>query len=125
MLVNVASRCGFTKSGYEYMNYLHTKYSDKGLRVIAFPANDFAKQEPGADPDIEAFARERGANFVMMRKAPVKGPEARGVFQFLGEVLGAPKWNFTSYVFDRSGNPAGMFSPSDMTQSESLIQSLL
>ncbi len=114
LIVNVASKCGFTPQ-YEGLQKLHEQYREKGLRVLAFPANEFGAQEPGADAEIQAFCRKNyGVSFDVFSKIKVKGPGQHPLYQFLtaeSRFPGAIPWNFTKFLVDREGFVAGRFDP--------------
>lgn len=73
MIVNVASNCGFTKNNYNQLNDLYEKYQSAGLRIAAFPCNQFARQEPGCEVDIKEFAKKNNVKFDMYSKIDVNG----------------------------------------------------
>lgn len=116
LIVNTASKCGFTPQ-YKALEALHQKYKDKGLVVIGFPCNQFAKQEAGDDSEIAAFCElNYGVTFPLMAKSDVNGKDANPVFRFLkkiapGFIFSAVKWNFTKFLVDRSGKRVLRFSP--------------
>ena len=84
LIVNVASQCGYTDSTYAYLNKLHTKYSSKGLSILAFPCNQFGHQEPGDASQILNFATKvKRAKFDFFRKVEVNGANAHPLFKFL------------------------------------------
>lgn len=96
---------------------LHDDLYARGLRILAFPCNQFGKQEPGSAADIRAFADEYAVQFDMFAKVDVNGPNAHPVFAFvrsrLSDVLGSSvKWNWTKFLCDRDGIPVQRFSPS-------------
>lgn len=95
---------------------LHDSLYERGLRILAFPCNQFGKQEPGDSRQIRAFVDSFGAKFDVFEKVDVNGKGAHPVFQFLrahlSDVLGSTvKWNFTKFLTDRDGKPAKRFSP--------------
>ena len=100
LVINVASRCGFTDQGYETLVKLHDKYEPLGFTVLAFPCNDFGAQEPWEEARIAQFARgHKQARFPLFSKVHVNGEQEHPVFSFLkehfpGEVL----WNFHGIV---------------------------
>lgn len=117
LIVNVASKCGLTPQ-YEQLQQLHDKYSAAGLRILAFPANDFNQQEPGTDEDIKRFcASKYGVKFDLFSKVVVKGEKACELYKYLtspktGEKFaGEIKWNFTKFLVDRNGKVIERFEP--------------
>ncbi|XP_042017003.1 probable glutathione peroxidase 4 isoform X1 [Salvia splendens] len=75
LVVNVASKCGFTNSNYTQLTELHSKYKDKGFEILAFPCNQFLYQEPGTSQDAEQFACSRfKAEYPIFQKVKVNGP---------------------------------------------------
>ena len=113
LIVNTASRCGFTPQ-YAGLQALHAEYHGQGLIVIGVPSNDFGNQEPGTRDEIAGFCtRNYGVGFPMADKAVVKGPAAHPLFHWLadqGGVLSRPRWNFYKYVIDADGRLAAWFS---------------
>ena len=115
LVVNVASRCGFTPQ-YAGLEALHRKYADRGFTVLGFPCNQFGRQEPGSEAEISRFCADSfGVTFPLFAKVDVNGPQAHPVYRFLKSqqrgVLGttALKWNFTKFLVDRSGRVVGRF----------------
>jgi len=95
---------------------LHDALYERGLRVLAFPCNQFGQQEPGTAAEIRKFADSYGAQFAMFAKVLVNGADAHPVFRFLRaklpDVLGSSiKWNFTKFLTDADGQPVKRFSP--------------
>lgn len=111
IIVNVASRCGHTKSNYEQFVELYDKYAEeKGLRILAFPCNQFGGQEPGDSEKIYKFAETRNVKFDMFEKIKVNGKDAHPLWKFLKEKLPSPKgkdikWNFTKFIINDEGVP--------------------
>lgn len=109
IVVNVASKCGHTKSNYEQFVELFDKYSSKkGLRILAFPCNQFGKQEPGDLEKICEFAKKRNVKFDMFEKVEVNGKNAHPLWKYLTLKLEGPKgknidWNFTKFIIDADG----------------------
>jgi len=132
LIVNVASRCGFTPQ-YEGLEALYEKYKSRGLVVLGFPCNQFGSQEPGTEKEIMTFCRSNfGVTFPMFAKIDVNGDDAHPLYRFLKKaqpgVLGseAIKWNFTKFLVDRSGNVVERFAPSTKPKAlESAIENLL
>lgn len=117
MLVNVASKCGYTPQ-YADLEALYKKYQDKGFIIVAFPANNFLKQEPGTDQEIKEFCSlNYGVTFPVMSKISVKGDDMHPVYHWLTEkvqngVLDSNvKWNFQKYLIDENGNLVKKLNP--------------
>lgn len=113
LIVNTASRCGFTPQ-YAGLQALHTEYHGRGLTIIGVPSNDFGNQEPGTRDDIAGFCmRNYGVGFPMADKAMVKGPAAHPLFRWLGDQGGSlsrPRWNFYKYLVGADGRLTTWFS---------------
>lgn len=105
LIVNVATNCGFTPQ-YKGLQDLHEKYSEAGLKIIAFPCNQFGGQEPGNDAEIADFCSTNyGVSFDFASKCAVLGEEANPVHKYITEKLGHESpWNFTKYIIDFDGN---------------------
>ena len=106
LLVNTASKCGFTPQ-YEGLQALWSQYQHRGLMVIAAPCNDFGRQEPGSAEEIGAFcARNYGVSFPVAAKLHVRGPQTHPLFAWLAEqggMLSRPRWNFYKYLIGADG----------------------
>jgi len=132
LVVNVASRCGFTPQ-YAGLEALYRTYRDQGFVVLAFPCNQFAGQEPASEPEIHRFCVEQyHVTFPLFSKIDVNGATAHPLYVFLkaqqGGLLGvdAIKWNFTKFLVDRSGTVTARFSPTATPESlESKVRELL
>ncbi|MEQ1956443.1 glutathione peroxidase [Mesorhizobium sp. CN2-181] len=145
LIVNVASKCGFTKQ-YDGLEALYRSYRDQGFVVLGFPANDFAGQEPGTDAEIQEFCRlTYGVEFPVFAKITVKGPDEHPLYKALsaaqpkaefkpGSTLlkrlserGAPpapgevSWNFEKFLVDRRGAPAARFGSDVEPQDEAVV----
>jgi glutathione peroxidase len=115
LLVNVASKCGFTPQ-YEGLEALYEKYRDRGLVVLGFPANDFGAQEPGTNEEIAEFCRATwSVEFPMFEKISVKGSEQHPLYAFITSrpppIGGEIEWNFQKFLVDREGRLVERFSP--------------
>lgn len=117
LIVNVASKCGFTPQ-YEGLEALHRKYHDKGLEVLGFPCDQFGHQEPGDEEAIKEFCSlNYGVTFDMFSKVDVNGVDADSLFVFLKRespgLLGseAIKWNFTKFLIGRDGKVIDRYAP--------------
>lgn len=108
LVVNVASKCGFT-SQYKELQELHQKYEKRGFTVLGFPSNDFGGQEPGSNDEIKKFCQlNYGVTFPMYAKNPVKGDAKQPVYKHLLANLpedekGEVKWNFEKIIVDKEG----------------------
>jgi len=117
LIVNTASRCGFTPQ-YAGLEALWRTYRDRGLAVLAFPCNQFGGQEPGTAEEILDFCTSNyDVSFPVFGKVDVNGPGAAPLFQELKSqapgVLGseAIKWNFTKFLVDRDGKVVRRYAP--------------
>ncbi len=112
LLVNTASKCGYTPQ-YKSLQELATLYAEKGLRVLAFPANNFGAQEPGSNEEIKEFCSSTyGVTFDMFSKISVKGDDIHPLYEYLtkeSDFKGDIKWNFTKFLIDRDGNVIARF----------------
>ena len=119
LIVNVASKCGFTPQ-YEGLEALQKRYASRGFSVLGFPCNQFGAQEPGDAADIEAFCSlTYGVTFPMFDKIEVNGEGTHPLYAFLKKqkkgLLGSEgiKWNFTKFLVDREGRAIRRFAPND------------
>ncbi|PIR15119.1 MAG: glutathione peroxidase [Elusimicrobia bacterium CG11_big_fil_rev_8_21_14_0_20_64_6] len=114
LIVNTASLCGFTPQ-YTDLEALYQKYKDKGLRIAAFPANEFGAQEPGTDADIKSFCMTKYAlTFDLYSKISVKGPSIHPLYKYLTTDAGCNgdiPWNFSKFLVDRDGTVVARFGP--------------
>ena len=155
LIVNTATRCGFTPQ-YEELEALYEKYSAAGLEILDFPCNQFGAQAPGSEEEIHSFCSlTYGTKFPQFKKIEVNGEGESPLFAHLkacqpfggfdmehklGKLLhemmlksdpdyaSKPdiKWNFTKFVVDREGNVVARFEPTaPMSDVEALIASLL
>ncbi|CAG2163918.1 unnamed protein product [Oppiella nova] len=116
IIVNVASNCGFTKTNYKELNELYDKYEARGLRIAAFPCNQFLNQESACDVDIKEFAKKQGVKYDFYAKIDVNGDNAHPLWKWLkGQLSGFMgsfvKWNFTKFLVNRDGVPVKRFAP--------------
>jgi glutathione peroxidase len=119
LIVNVASRCGFTPQ-YAGLEALYREFRERGLVVLGFPCDQFGHQEPGDADEIRTFCSTNyDVTFPMFAKIEVNGANAHPLYRFLKSaapgVLGseAIKWNFTKFLVDREGNVVRRYAPTD------------
>ena len=112
VVVNVASRCGFTNQ-YDDLQNLWSNYKENNLVVIGVPSNNF-KQEPGTNKDIKNFCETNfNVNFPMTEKLDVIGSNAHPFFKWAKNNHGPsaiPKWNFHKIIVGKDGKIADTFS---------------
>ncbi|KAF7804771.1 putative glutathione peroxidase 5 [Senna tora] len=117
LVVNVASKCGFTDANYTQLTDLYGRYKDKGFEILAFPCNQFLKQEPGTSQEAQEFACTRyKAEYPIFGKIRVNGPDTAPVYKFLkaqksGFLGSRIKWNFTKFLVDKEGQVIQRYSP--------------
>ncbi|MEW9796827.1 glutathione peroxidase [Alteromonas sp. CYL-A6] len=117
LIVNTASKCGFTPQ-YKELQALYDKYQPDGFSVLAFPCDQFGHQEPGSDEDIQSFCEMNfGVSFPLFSKIDVNGQNAHPLFVELKNaapgILGSKriKWNFTKFLVNRDGEVVERFGP--------------
>ena len=114
LIVNTASLCGFTPQ-YTDLEALYQKYKDKGLRIAAFPANEFGAQEPGSDAEIKSFCLTKySLSFDLFSKISVKGPAIHPLYKYLTTEAGFNgdiPWNFSKFIVDKEGKVVARFGP--------------
>ncbi|MBS1093507.1 glutathione peroxidase [Gluconobacter wancherniae] len=130
LIVNTASKCGFTPQ-YEGLQHLWATFGRNdpdGLVVIGIPSNDFGKQEPGSAKEIGTFcSRNYGVGFPMTAKETVKGGDAIPLFRWLaheGGFLSRPRWNFYKYLIDREGKLVRWFTPLARPDSAGVVEAV-
>lgn len=131
LIVNTASKCGFTPQ-YKQLQALYEKL-DGQLEILAFPCNQFGKQEPGNAEEIREFCDLNfNVTFPLFDKVDVNGNDAHPLFDYLKSelpgLLGSKKikWNFTKFLVDTNGNPVKRYAPQAKPASlESDIKGLL
>ena len=140
LIVNTASKCGFTPQ-FEELQKLYDDYKDKGFEVLGFPCNQFAGQEPGTNDEVQQFCKlNYGVTFTVFAKDDVRGENAQPLFKsltaqkkFAGFDMNHPvakplldalqknfpeylagdgiKWNFTKFLVNRDGEVVARFEP--------------
>ncbi len=116
LIVNTASKCGFTPQ-FAGLEELYEKYKDQGVSVIGFPCNQFGKQDPGSNDEIQEFCQlNYGVSFPMMGKIEVNGAGTDPLFKHLkdeapGLITKNIKWNFTKFLVDGEGNVVKRYAP--------------
>ena len=139
LIVNVATKCGFTKQLGDIQK-LYDTYKDRGLEILGFPSDQFANQSPGSDDEIQQFCKANyGVTFPMFAKGDVRGETAQPLYKYLVSQKGFqgfdmshpiaqllvdtlnedfpeylddyPRWNFTKWLLNRDGEVAARFEP--------------
>ncbi len=116
LVVNTASECGFTPQ-FAGLERLYQTYREQGLVILGFPCNQFGKQDPGTESEIEEFCQVNyGVTFPMFAKIEVNGENEAPLYSWLKEEKGgmlgdAIKWNFTKFLIDRDGEVVKRFAP--------------
>ena len=130
LVVNVASKCGFTGQ-YRPLQLLHKRYKNQGLEVVAFPCNQFGKQEPASETVIDAFCKKRfGIEFDLYAKVDVKGDKQAELFKRLTDYdlapagKGAIYWNFEKFIIGKDGKPIARFRSNVSPDDERIVSKL-
>jgi len=130
LLVNVASKCGYTPQ-YKGLEELYDKYEKAGLVVIGVPSNDFGRQEPGTNEEIQTFCKTNyKVTFPMLAKVSVKGPDKAPLYQYLTSKETDPKfsgevgWNFEKFLIGRNGQLVGRFKSGVEPDSDELVKAI-
>lgn len=130
LVVNTASKCGFTKQ-YAGLEALYKKYASKGLVVLGFPANNFMGQEPGSNEQIKQFCTASyGVTFPMFSKISVKGDDQHPLYRYLTEkesnpeFAGAIAWNFNKFLIGRDGKIINRFGSKTTPEDADLLKAV-
>ncbi len=128
LIVNVASRCGFTKQ-YTGLEALYAKYQEQGFVVLGFPCNQFGGQEPGTEEEIQQFCSVKfNVKFPLFAKVEVNGPGRAPLFTFLtGDASPFPgkvSWNFNKFLVGRDGKLIARYESKVAPESEELIKAV-
>ena len=126
LIVNVASKCGFTRQ-YSGLEELHQTYHSKGLVVLGFPCNQFAGQEPDDEKQIKNFCSTKyGVSFPMFSKINVNGSSRHPLFEQLigpdGHLPGNIKWNFSKILVNKDGTAVERFGSLTSPSSKKLLK---
>ncbi len=127
LIVNVASYCGYTPQ-YAGLETLNQKYRDAGLRILAFPCNDFGAQEPGSNDEIAQFCTTNyGVNFELFDKVHAKGSEQHPLYAQLTSAVdptGDVAWNFEKFLVSKQGEVVARFKSSVKPDSPELVAAI-
>ena len=130
MIVNVASKCGFTKQ-YDGLQELYSRYKDKGFVILGFPANNFMGQEPGTNEEIKEFCTTKfNVDFPMFAKISVKGDDMAPLYRFLTEKETNPTfggkitWNFNKFLIGRDGHVINRFATRKKPLDEDVVRAI-
>ncbi len=126
LLVNTASKCGFTPQ-YSGLQKIYERYKDDGLIVFGVPTNDF-NQELSNDSEVKQFCEIRfGVEFPMSSIQPIRGDNAHPIYKWIKSsvsVIGQPRWNFHKYLIGKDGKIINWFSSMTSPTSEGLIKQI-
>jgi glutathione peroxidase len=127
MIVNTASFCGNTPQ-YEGLQTLYEQYRDQGFTILAFPANDFGKQEPGNNKEIAEFCYTKySLEFPLFSKITVLGDQKHPLYRFLTEHTSFPgeiKWNFQKFLVDRQGQVIARYAPKQQPLTPEIVEDI-
>jgi glutathione peroxidase len=126
LIVNTASKCGFTKQ-YAGLQELYGQYKDRGLVVLGFPANNFMRQEPGTNQEIQQFCTSRfNVTFPMFGKIDVKGDDIHPLYAWLSGHPngGSVSWNFNKFLIGRDGSLIAHFGSRTAPDDDDLVDAI-
>lgn len=130
LIVNTASKCGFTPQ-YEGLENLYETYKSRGLLVLGFPSNDFMRQEPGSNEEIASFCKMNyGVTFPMFEKIVVKGQGQHPLYAYLTskqtnpEYSGEISWNFNKFLISRNGEIVNRFGSRTKPDDKDLVAAI-
>jgi len=127
LLVNVASKCGFTKQ-YTDLQKLYDKYKEKNFLIIGFPSNQFGGQEPGTNREIKDFCETNfNITFPITNKIDVKGEDAHEIYKWAKDNYGnstVPKWNFHKILINKEGKIQDTFNSFITPLSDKIIKQI-
>lgn len=130
LIVNTASKCGFTGQ-YDGLQKLYETYGERGFVVLGFPSNDFLRQEPGSNEEIQSFCRlNYGVTFPMFAKIKVKGSKAHPLYRFLVSKKTSPdfggriSWNFNKFLVARDGKIMARFGTRTAPDDKKLVAAI-
>ena len=127
LLVNVASKCGFTNQ-YDDLQKIYDDFKSKGLIVIGIPTNQFGGQEPGSEKEIKNFCETNfNITFPMTSKYEVKGDNAHPIYIWAKNTFGkstVPKWNFHKILINKNGEIVDTFASFTGPMSKKIINKL-
>lgn len=124
IIVNLASKCGYTKANYEELNRLHGEYEGQGLRIVGFPCTQFRNQEYAKIEDVKKFIEKKDVAWDVFSHVKVNGADACQLYKFLkarhgtekgtkGIAVGsAIKWNFVKFLINKEGQPISRYASS-------------
>jgi glutathione peroxidase len=127
LVVNTASRCGFTRQ-YGDLQEVWDRFRDRGLLVLGVPSNDFGGQEPGSESEIKHFCTASfNVSFPMTAKVHVRGPDAHPFYRWAAKHLGpgsSPRWNFHKYLISSDGRLVQWFSTPTSPTSRNVLRAI-
>ena len=125
MIINTASFCGNTPQ-YGGLQTLYEQYREQGFEILAFPANNFGKQEPGTSEEIKTFCYTKYAlEFPLFEKISVKGDDTHPLYQYLTQQSPYPgeiEWNFQKFLVNRKGQVIARYRPKLKPLSPQIVQ---
>lgn len=122
LVVNTATKCGFTKQ-YDAIEKMYEELKDQGFEILDFPCNQFFRQAPGNDEEINTFCTLKfNTKFTRFKKIEVRGDKADPLYNWLitQNKKGKPqqiKWNFTKFLINRKGEVVARFAPTEKPES--------
>lgn len=128
LIINVASECGYTPQ-YEGLQNIYEKYNEEGFEILAFPCNDFGKQEPGTNEEIQHFcSSEFGVTFQLFDKIKVLGEDKEPLYKLLTDNSATGKsdikWNFEKFLISKKGEIVNRYASKVKPESDELVSDI-
>lgn len=122
LVVNTASKCGFTPQ-FEQLQNLYNRFGEQGFTIVGFPSNDFRQELKDEGKIADICYQNYGVSFTMTQPVHVRGGNAIDIFENLAEQADEyPRWNFHKYLVDKNGTLLGSFDTQMSPEADEIVQ---